>query len=133
MTPALLTRMSSAPSAAAVSATAVSTEARSVTSSRIGTAVPPRSPISSQTRAARSTRRAAAATLAPAPARTAAKWRPRPLEAPVTNADLPERSKRNGVGAVAFTAGKMTLRSGVAKGLAKPAPMTACPSARETC
>src|SRR5215813_11111941 len=85
--------MASGPSSVSAAATAVRTLTPSVTSRATGTARPSMASISRASSASRSTRRAASATLAPALASVSAKWRPRPLDAPVTRAALPVRSK----------------------------------------
>ena len=93
-TPALLTRMVIGPSAASASAKACATEARSVTSMATAAAWPPLPRISAASCSSTSSRRAASATLAPAPASTRAKCRPKPEEAPVTSAVLPASEKQ---------------------------------------
>ena len=90
--PALLTRMSTSPNDSLASETARAIDSASVTSRAIGTHSPPPARISPATSSRRSTRRAVAATLAPAAASTIAKRRPSPELAPVTRATRPVRS-----------------------------------------
>ena len=66
---------------------------RSVTSASIAVALPPWPSISSLSALSRSTRRATSATAAPLSASALANCLPSPLEAPVTSATRPERSK----------------------------------------
>src|SRR5215467_1018053 len=93
--PALLTRMQIGPNAASVCSTPSATDARSVTSMATAAASPPSALISAASRCNASMLRAANATLAPAPASTRAKWRPKPDEAPVTRATLPASESRS--------------------------------------
>src|SRR5262245_36855111 len=90
--PALLTRMSTRPQRAIVSATICWTCAKSVTDAPLATASPPRTRISSTTRCAAvaepprpltSLPRSLTTTFAPRRARRRACWRPRPAPAPV--------------------------------------------------
>ena len=90
--PALLTRMSTRPSASFACATAWTIDSSSVTSSAIGTHVPPSRSISRASSSRRSTRRAVTATFAPAAATVRAKRYPSPELAPVTRATRPVRS-----------------------------------------
>ena len=67
--------------------------ALSVTSMVTARASPPAATMASQASLTRSVRRAASTTFAPAWASTVPKWRPKPLEAPVTRATLPVSKK----------------------------------------
>ena len=91
--PELFTRMSGVPSTSRTVSSAWPTLCASVTSIRTGCATPPVSRISRAAASSRPVRRAASATDAPCAARVPAKWRPRPLDAPVTSAVRPLRSK----------------------------------------
>ena len=91
--PELFTTMSGTPSASCTVSSPSLTLPASVTSNRIGCAVPPASRISPARTSSRSMRRAASATEAPCAARVRAKCRPRPLDAPVTSAVRPSRLK----------------------------------------
>src|SRR6185295_14659692 len=90
-TPALLMRTVMGPATACAASNARPTEAWSVTSSSTAQALPPAERISASSWRRRSSRRAASATAAPAPASTRAKCAPNPDEAPVTRAVLPVR------------------------------------------
>ena len=89
-TPALLTRMRMAPSSRSTLATALATLSGRITSMRTTIASPPLARISVASRLPPSTRAGRPARLlAPAAASVSAKWRPRPLNAPVTSAQRP--------------------------------------------
>jgi hypothetical protein len=84
VTPALLTTAWIRPNFASASAIAASIFSATVTSSTTLCALPPDALISSTAEASASARRAASVTLAPLLARKRAKWRPKPLDPPVT-------------------------------------------------
>ena len=90
--PALLTRMVTSPNAASAASTAPAMALASLTSRGTLTADPPDSVISATRSSSFSTRRAQAATDAPAAARVSANRRPSPDDAPVTRATWPVRS-----------------------------------------
>src|SRR5438105_5938170 len=96
-TPASFTRMSTVPKACSAASKARRIAARSVTSAITATARPPALPMRSASALRRSRRRATNATAAPFSANTSAKRTPSPLEAPVTSATRPVRSKSRAV------------------------------------
>src|SRR3954454_9894430 len=87
--PALLTSVSSPPSAATAPSTTVRAPSTSDTSPTAATAVPPAATISSTVRCVRSGSRPPTATAAPSRAKRVATSRPIPLDAPVTSARFP--------------------------------------------
>ena len=91
-TPALLCRMSTAPSASQTRSASASTADASVTSSAWETALPPLASISRATAAAPSSSRSATCTAAPRRANSSAVERPMPDAAPVTTAIRPWKS-----------------------------------------
>jgi len=91
--PALLTRMSSRPKAASVSATTRSQSAALLTSACTGATRPPAARISAAVCSSRSRPRAAIATAAPSCASSTAVARPMPCVPPVTIATFPFRPR----------------------------------------
>src|SRR4029079_8919089 len=89
-TPALLTRMVTQPNAFSACSNAWIIPARSSTSVSTARACPPACSMRDFSVRSRSFRRATRTTAAPFSARTSAKRRPSPLEAPVTSATCPE-------------------------------------------
>src|SRR5262245_49867850 len=90
--PALLPGIDTGPSSASTRSTVATIWSASVTSRGTGTHTPPAAAISAATSLSLSSRRAAAATLAPHAASTMAKRRPSPELAPVTSATWSVRS-----------------------------------------
>src|SRR6185312_14069483 len=91
--PALLTRMSTAPSLSRSSATAAAVARRSVTSAETAAATPPARLISPTAAASSPGDRAMSATAAPAPASRALSSLPRPRLPPLTSATMPSSGR----------------------------------------
>src|SRR5918994_1466907 len=102
-TPAMLPMTSTRPYSPAARSTSASTSARFVTSVRNGSAVPPREPISSAVAWAPFSSMSPSTTVAPAPERTNAVARPRPLAAPVSTPTRADRSNASSMPDVAAT------------------------------
>src|SRR3954454_11350989 len=100
MTPALLTRTSSAPNVSTAVPTRRSAVCQLDTSPGAATAAPPAAEISRATCSAASPLKSLTTTLAPAAASASASARPRPWPAPVTRAVRPSRRNRSDEGAV---------------------------------